>query len=139
MRFPSDGEGRGNLRPVEPRSIMEQQRSPWFSQGGRGQAPESRRGTNTFHPRKGKPGRKTGAQSYGPSVPTPRIRLMVAKLPKGWLGEEPVRPRALFEAPADPGTRLTGSGASDSDVISTRLGNLSTGFVNHVGQLQSVC
>src|SRR5262249_40215523 len=44
---------------------------------------------NAFHPRKGKPERKPGTQSHGPSAVVP----VVARLPKGWAGEEPVRPR----------------------------------------------
>lgn len=54
----------------------------------RGQSLESRPGHNAFVPRKGKPDRKTGTQSHGPSF------VMAARLPKGSAGEEPVHPRA---------------------------------------------
>jgi len=50
-------------------------------------------GSKRLSSSKGQTRRKAGAQSYGPSL----IR-MVARLPKGWAGEEPVRPRASRES-----------------------------------------
>jgi hypothetical protein len=59
-------------------------------------------GSQRLSSSKGQNRRKPATQSYGPSVTGPALariflgeclRLMVARLPKGWAGEEPVRPR----------------------------------------------
>jgi hypothetical protein len=69
----------------------------------RGQASVSRPGPNAFPPRKGKPAVRRGRKAMGLRLPPGR---MVARLPKGWAGEEPVRPQASLQE----GERLLGSG-----------------------------
>ena len=67
---------------------------------------------NAFHPRKGKPAERRGRKAMGLRSCEPgeqTAQPMVARLPKGWAGEEPVRPRALVsrkgkhESPHDSG------------------------------------
>jgi hypothetical protein len=53
---------------------------------------------NAFHPRKGKPVERRRRKAMGLRRRYPfRIQTpMVARLPKGWAGEEPVYPRSRF-------------------------------------------
>src|SRR5436853_7708725 len=101
------------LRPQKRSRVEQHTRLPAFVAVS-GASPGVLLGSQRLSSSKGQTRRETGTQSHGP-----RYSPMVARPPKGWAGEEPVRPRARILMDLgrsaryiDPGTGMTSYAAA---------------------------
>ena len=88
----------GGLHPQKSRPRVQMQTKSPALVAASGATPGVLLGSQRLSSSKGQTRRETGTQSYGPRIS------VVARPPKGWAGEEPVRPRACKTLVTDLGT-----------------------------------